>query len=157
MLRPLQSTSSHVSISISIFLLNIHPEFTSGSPRSSVSVFTAPHFRPVHRSLATRLSVVWSSLLRSEHARCFPSRWSLLRWRFVQRPARDAFTAAPCRPGRTSSSESCSLSQTVVYTVSFYGPTLKDVFLMRGLILAHGSLLGPELCQVNGNRSVQFS
>lgn len=73
MLRPLQSASSHVSISISIFLLNIHPEFTSGSPRSSVSVFTAPHFRPVHRSLATRLSVVWSSLLRSEHARCFPS------------------------------------------------------------------------------------
>lgn len=64
MLRPLQSTSSHVSISISIFLLNIHPEFTSGSPR---------FFRPVHRSLATRLSVVWSSLLRSEHARCFPS------------------------------------------------------------------------------------
>lgn len=47
MLRPLQSTSSHVSISISIFLLNILPEFTSGSPRSSVSVFTAPHFRPV--------------------------------------------------------------------------------------------------------------
>ena len=148
MLRPLQSTSSHVSISVSIFLLNIHPEFTSGSPR---------FFRPVHRSLATRLSVVWSSLLRSEHARCFPSRWSLLRWRFVQRPARDAFTAAPCRPGRTSSSESCSLSQTVVYIVSFYGPALQNVFLMRGLILAHGSLLGPELCQVNGNRSVQFS
>ena len=47
MLRLLQSTSSHISISISIFLLNIHPAFTSGSPRFSVSVFPAPHFRPV--------------------------------------------------------------------------------------------------------------
>ena len=159
MLRPLQSTSSHISISISIFLLNIQPVFTSRSPRSSVSVFPAPHFLPVPTQAwpATRLSVAWNSLLCSGHPGSFPSRRSQLRWHFVQRSARDSFTAAPSRPGCSSSSESCSLSQTVVYIISFYGPSLKDVFLTRGLILAHCSLLHPELCQVNGNRSVQFS
>ena len=159
MLRPLQSTSSHISISISIFLLNIQPAFTSRSPRSSVSVFPAPHFLPVPTQAwpATRLSVAWNSLLCSGHPGSFPSQRSQLRWCFMQRSDRDSFTAAPSRPGCSSSSESCSLSQTVVYIISFYGPSLKDVFLTRGLILAHCSLLHPELCQVNGNRSVQLS
>ena len=56
MLRLLQSTSSHISISISIFLLNIHPAFTSESPRSSV-LSSWPHTsarfppKPGHPSL----------------------------------------------------------------------------------------------------------
>lgn len=98
MLRLLQSTSSHISISISIFLLNIHPAFTSESPRSSV-LSSWPHTsarfppKPGHPSLR-RLELPPPFQARGS----FPSRRSQLRWRFVQRSAWDSFTAAPSRP-----------------------------------------------------------
>lgn len=137
MLRLLQSTSSHISISISIFLLNIHPAFTSGSPRSSVSVFPAPHFRPVPTQ-------AWAPVSPSPGA---PS--SVPGTRVPFRPGGRSCDGASCRglPATLSQQHRpvpsrvlflfrvCSLSQTVVYMVSFYGPSLKNVFPTRGLIL----------------------
>ena len=143
--RQLQSASSHISISISISLLNIHPAFTPGCPRSSVSVFTAPHFCPVPR--LEWLCIARSSLLRSGHTG-FLSHQSPLRWRLAQRSARDSSIAAVPVQGALHHMTSFLLFRvlftlsncTVVYIVSFHGPSLKNVFLTRALTVAHGSL-----------------
>ena len=163
MLRLLQSTSSHISISISIFLLNIHPAFTSGSPRSSVSVFPAPHFRPVPTQ-------AWAPVSPSPGA---PS--SVPGTRFLSVPAVAAAMAlraevclglfhsstVPSRPGCSSSSESVHSLKLLSTLSAFMGLPLRMCSRRGGsfsslLSLASGTVSGKwqSISSVQFRRSV---
>ena len=139
---------------LSHFYFHIHfsvkysPGIYSWMPALQCVCLHCPTLLPgAHSSLGTRLCIARSALLRSGHTG-FLSHQSPLRWRLAQRSARDSSIAAVPVQGALHHMTSFLLFRvlftlsncTVVYIVSFHGPSLKNVFLTRALTVAHGSL-----------------